>query len=211
VPTLVLAGDLDSVTSSEGAAEVASRFPSSTFVSVANLPHVTALGDRHRCASTIVLRFVRTLATGDTSCASGYPEVRAVDAFARSAADVDAGSTARRAAIVAGNTVADVLARWYAMSGYDGVGLRGGSFSATGTDVLGWTLRGVRWVEDVAVSGTVTWDRTSGAIRADVRLSGGGVPSGRLVLRWNDLEPLARAHARGRIGSITVSLGFAAP
>ena len=44
VPTLVLVGDLDSVTSAEGARVVASRFPNSTFVEVHNEVHVSALG-----------------------------------------------------------------------------------------------------------------------------------------------------------------------
>ena len=51
VPTLVLVGDLDSITSSEGSRIVADRFPNSTFVQVANTGHVTALIDYSRCAS----------------------------------------------------------------------------------------------------------------------------------------------------------------
>ena len=132
VPTLVLVGDLDSVTSPEGAEFVASRFPDATYVPVSNVVHVTALGDRHRCASTIVLRFVRTLEAGDTSCAAAYPEIRAVDGFAVRASELE-GSPGRRAATVATATVADVIARWSGMGGSEGVGLRGGSFVTSGS------------------------------------------------------------------------------
>jgi hypothetical protein len=210
VPTLVLVGDLDSVTSPEGAEQVASRFPNATFVRVANLSHVTALGDRHRCASRIVLRFVRTLDAGDTSCAGEYPEIRAVDAFAVRAAQLE-GPPARRAAIVAAATVADVIARWPNMGGFDGVGLRGGTFATRGYTLVRWTLDGVRWVRDVAVSGTVSWDRRTGAIRARVVLEGSGVPGGRLRLRWYVLEPLPTARVRGVLGGRAVDLEIPAP
>jgi pimeloyl-ACP methyl ester carboxylesterase len=210
VPTLVLVGDLDSVTSPEGARQVAERFPNATYVQVANLTHVTALGDRHRCASRIVLRFVRTLEAGDTTCADGYAEIRAVDAFAERAAQVE-GSTARRAATIAAATVADAIARWWVMGGFEGVGLRGGTFDTSGYGLVSFRFDATRWVHDVAVSGTATWDRRTGAIRADVTLEGAGLPEGRLRLRWNDLEPLARAHARGRLGDQVIALTFAAP
>ncbi len=210
VPTLVLVGDLDSVTSTEGAQQVASSFPNSTFVPVANMTHVTALGDRHRCASQIVLRFVRTLDAGDTSCAAGYPEIRAVDAFAVLAAQIE-GSPVRRVATVAAATVADVIARWPGMGGFEGVGLRGGSFVTSGYGPVSWTLDGVRWVRDVAVSGAASWDRRTGAIRASVTLEGSGLPGGRLRLRWNDLEPLAKAHVRGMLEGRTIDLTIPAP
>jgi hypothetical protein len=189
---------------------VASSFPNATFVPVANLTHVTALGDRHRCASRIVLRFVRTLDAGDTSCAAEYAEIRAVDAFAVRASQVE-GSEARRSATIAAAAVADVVARWWSMGGFEGVGLRGGSFETRGYATVTWTLDGVRWVRDVAVSGTASWDRRTGAIRAHVTLDGPGVPEAHLRLRWNDLEPLERARVRGRVGARTVHVTIPAP
>ncbi|MGZ8593253.1 MAG: alpha/beta hydrolase [Actinomycetota bacterium] len=210
VPTLVLVGDLDSVTSTEGAQQVASSFPNATFVPVANMTHVTALADRHRCASRIVLRFVRTLDAGDTSCAGEYAAIRAVDAFAVRASEIE-GPPARRTATVAAATVADVIARWWGMWGFEGVGLRGGSFDTSGWALVSWTLDGVRWVRDVAVSGTASWDRRTGAIRARVTLEGPGAPGGRLRLRWNDLEPLARAHVRGMLGGRPIEMTIPAP
>ena len=90
VPTLVLVGDLDSITSSEGSRIVADRFPNSTFVQVANTGHVTALIDYSRCASNIVVEFVRTTSPGDTSCASQYQEVRTTDEFPLRLGDIAA-------------------------------------------------------------------------------------------------------------------------
>ncbi len=210
VPTLVLVGDLDSVTSPEGAEQVASSFPNATFVPVANRTHVTALGDQHRCASRIVLRFLRRLDAGDTSCAREYAEIRAVDAFAVRAAQVQ-GPPARRAATVAAATVADVIARWWGMWGSEGVGLRGGSFTTSGYRLVSWTLDDVRWVRDVAVSGTAWWDRRTGAIGARVSLEGPGAPEGHLRFRWNDLEPLATAHVRGVLEGRAIELAIPAP
>jgi pimeloyl-ACP methyl ester carboxylesterase len=69
VPTLVLNGDLDTITASSGAREVARRFPRSSFVELRNSLHVTVLYDRDACASRLYVRFVRRLDPGDTTCA----------------------------------------------------------------------------------------------------------------------------------------------
>jgi len=217
VPTLVLAGDLDSLTSPEGARATARAFPRSTFVRVANTTHVTALVDFDQCASLIVRRFVRTRQPGDTSCARDYHENRLVDRFTPTAAGLGWPGTARRSTRVAAATVADVMARWLSMYGYHGVGLRGGTFSTRGgaftsaRPVVHWRLDDVRWVRDVAVSGTARWNRSTGAVRAVVSVHGAGTDPGRLVLRWNDQDNHARAVATGRVGGQAVRTGFPAP
>lgn len=212
IPVLVLSGDLDSLTSPEGGHLVAGEFPNATFVSVKNMNHIAALDDFGRCASAIVVRFVRSGGNaGDTSCTSNYNEMRVVDRFAATAAGLGPMSAGRRTALVAANSVADVIARWFVMYGYHGVGLRGGRFSTTGLVHVGFTLHGIRWVSDGAVSGTVTWDRKGGAIRADVTVGGAGVVPGHLVLRWNDWTPLATATANGTVGGHVVHLSFPAP
>jgi pimeloyl-ACP methyl ester carboxylesterase len=205
VPTLVLVGDLDSVTSAEGARRVAHSFPNSTFVEVSNMIHVSALEDTNGCAAGIVLRFVRTLHAGNTSCASWYPEIHVVDSFPLHASTLP-GPIARRAALVAADTIGDVLARWETMSGSHGVGLRGGTFTATGDAHRRWTLHDVRWVSDVAVSGTVRLRAHGGALHAVVTLSGTGLPEAHLDLRWNTWASLARAHMKGVVGGRTVAL-----
>jgi hypothetical protein len=211
VPTMVLVGDLDSLTSPQGARQVANHFPDSTFVMVSNMTHVTALGDYGRCASDIVVRFVETLSAGDTSCARGYDEVHMTPEFPVRAADVP-GPADVRAVTVAAGTVGDVLARWWDMLGYHGVGLRGGAFVTTGISPhVRWSLRGVRWVDDAAVDGSVLWDRATGATSADVTLEGSGVPPASLHLQWNDWKPHARAHVSGTVGGHPVDLVIAAP
>ena len=150
VPTLVLNGDLDTITASSGAREVARRFPGSTFVEVRNSVHVTALYDKDDCASRIYVRFVKTLDSGDTTCARRVPEPHLVHAVP----GADRGrrrrlgrrrETHRRGAIAglraaAAATVADVLARWWV--NYDGtsVGLRGGAWSYEGDDPVVFAL-----------------------------------------------------------------------
>jgi pimeloyl-ACP methyl ester carboxylesterase len=211
VPTLVMAGDLDPLTSPEGARQTAAAFPNSTYVEVANMTHVTALADFSRCTSDIVLRFVRKLDAGDTSCASEYSEIRVVDKFSRRAEGQGELPTRRLAILVGARTVSDVIARWYQMYGYEGVGLRGGRFSTTDGPHIKWELDGVRWVDDVAVSGTATWDRTTGAMRADIRLSGSGAAPGRLTLRWNDWDRLARASVTGVLNGREIDVTIPAP
>ena len=140
-PTLVLNGDLDQRTSSEGARRVAAAFRASTFVEVANVGHVTAISDLQGCTTGLVRRFWRDLTAGDTSCAaSAYPGVRVVDAFARGLADVDpawrsgqATPRARRAAKAAAATVADVTWRWQSMLGTEGVGSAAARSRSTAT------------------------------------------------------------------------------
>ena len=217
VPTLVLAGDLDSLTSSEGARTTARAFPRSTFVRVANMTHVSALVDFDQCASRIVLRFVRTKHAGDTTCARRYHENRLVDSFARRATDLGYTGPRRRTARVAAATVADVLARWYTMAGRHGVGLQGGRFFTIGGaftsdhPVARWKLSDVRWVRDVAVSGSMKWNRRTGAVRSRVDVDGSGAIPGSLVLRWNDLRRHAPATVTGRLGGERAEFRFPAP
>ena len=211
VPTLVLVGEFDSVTSPEGSRQVARDFPGSTFVEVPNSYHVTALGDRPHCVERIVVRFVRTTDAGDTSCvARDYPPIRVVARFPETAADVH-GSRTHRAAVIAAGTVGDVMARWPSMYGYDGVGLRGGTFFTVGTWTPSWRLRDVRWVEDVPVDGTIESDFRTGVSRAFVRLRGGGIPPSVLRIRWNSLEISRRAVVTGRVGGVRVHVRVPVP
>lgn len=210
VPTLVFSGDLDSLTSPEGAHQVATHFPNVTFVDVHNMNHIAALGDYGRCASAIVVRFIQTRSPGDTNCASAYNEVRMVDSFPTNASDLGPMPAARRAALVASDTAADVFARWNVMVGYHGVGLRGGTFSTKGLVHVTWRLHDVRWVNDAAVDGTMTWDRTDGAFTADLAISGPGVEPAHLHLQWNDWDTHAVATVRGTVVHRHVHLSFPA-
>ncbi len=217
VPTLVLDGDLDSLTSPEGARATANAFPDATFVETANTTHVSALVDFDGCASVLVRRFVRHRGAGDTSCAARYHENRLVGRFVRRAAGTGWHGPRERTARVAAATAADVLARWWSMYGTRGVGLQGGRFSVHGgwfgaaDPVVRWHLHRVRWVTDVAVSGTMTWHRQSGVVLSRLTVAGSGTAPAHLTLRWNDQARRARAIARGTVRGHRISVRFPAP
>lgn len=219
VPTLVLNGDLDTITASSGAREVARRFPRSTFVEVRNSVHVTAILDADRCASRIYVRFVRALEAGDTSCARRIPELRVVPSFPARLAAVkpawrragDASIVAdRRLAAAAAATVADVIARWWLNYDGDGVGLRGGTWSYDGDDPVAFSLRDVELVAGVRVSGTVRWSRR-GPVLARLDVAAAGPTPGTLVIGWSLQEPFGRAQLEGIVGGRRLRATMLAP
>ena len=221
VPTLVLSGDLDSVTSPQDADQVTAQFPNAVHVVVPNLTHVVAGSDYLGCTSSIALKFVETLVVGDTSCVSNVRAVRTVPRFVRRSSGADpvdpvAGNTAsvaqRRLAAAAVEAAGDVLARYWASVGTTGAGLRGGQFSYSSTaSGYRFALDGVRWSEDVAVSGTVNWNTTSGAVTAAVTLDQGGSRVGSLKIRWNDADLHAVAAVGGTIEGATLKGRRVAP
>lgn len=221
-PTLVLSGDLDSVTSPEGGVDVAGRFPNATFVSVPNVGHVVALGDRQGCAAGIVRRFVRTEGTaGDTSCVAEYVPVRTVPRFARTqeglnpatqGRNTSSSAADRRVVAAALYASGDAMTRWWNNYSGHGVGLRGGTFRYSGkAGVVTFTLEDLGFVRDVRVTGDVRWDRNSGRVRADLTVDGPGRRDGRLAARWNDWRDDAQARVSGRIGGRPVHLRTDAP
>jgi pimeloyl-ACP methyl ester carboxylesterase len=219
LPVLVLVGDIDAITPLEDSQRAASLFPNSTLVTVSNVNHVTALADFNGCASGIVRRFLRTLSPGDTSCAARVPEVHVVPEFPRRLAEAPAAtptpgdrSTARdrRVAWAAAWTAGDALARWWLMYGEDGHGLRGGSFVASG-DYLAYVpirlrLRATRFVENLPVGGTLTWDRRKRRVTARLRVKGGT-----LRVAWSATATRAIASVRGTLGGRAVRLETPAP
>ena len=193
VPTLVLNGDLDTITASSGAREVARRFPGSAFVELANSLHVTALYDWDLCASRIYVRFVRNLTPGDTSCAGDVGEWNVVPAFSVSVEETkpaghapgdDSTRDDRRLAAAAARTAADVIARW--MVNYDGtgVGLRGGRWSYAGYPNVRFRLVNVRLVPGAFVTGTVHWAYEGGAVNARLDVKGPDGTTGSLRMAW---------------------------
>ncbi|HEX2505939.1 MAG TPA: alpha/beta hydrolase [Gaiellaceae bacterium] len=221
VPTLVLNGDLDTITTSAQAAEVASRFPEATFVELVNSFHVTAIRDTDHCASRIYIRFLRTRTAGDTSCAGEIGDVHLVPGFARSLPDVAPALSAggrdrslrgdRRLAAAAAQTVADVVARWWV--NYDGTsrGLRRGTWSYRGDTPVHFTLRDVELVRGLPVSGKVTWRRYRGVVEAEVTATGPRGRAGSVRLGWDTGEQLGRAWLRGRVGGRVLRATMLAP
>ena len=214
VPTLVLSGDLDSVTSPADAQQVTDQFPNARHVVVPNLTHVVAGGDLVGCTSSIVLQFVQNLSVGDTSCTANVRPVRTVPRFARYARDLapivavagnKASDTQRRIAAAALETAGDVVAQWYATWGTDLRGLRKGTFSyAETTNGYEFTLHNDRWTEDVAVSGTVSWNTNTNVVKAAITFSSDAGSSGTLDLRWNDADINAIATIQGKIDGVAV-------
>ena len=203
VPTLVLGGDLDTVTPIAEGRVVARRFHRSRLVVVSNSVHVTAVGDNDRCASQLVRRFVRRLAAGAASCASAIAEVRVVDRFPRSLAEVEPAASqvgdrstvwARRVAAAAALTVSDAVARW--QLNYSGTisGLRAGHAIFVGGRRVRFNLVGTSFVPGVIVDGHATWDRDRGFVRGRVTVAGSRVA---IAFGWSTRGPLRRAWMSG--------------
>jgi hypothetical protein len=185
---------------------------------------VTALADYPGCAAGLVRRFLRTLSLDDVSCAERTPEIHVVPEFPRRTRGAPAAERrprsgdrstplARRGAWGAAWAVGDALARWWLMSGSEGHGLRGGSFTTTGAYLahppVRFRLRRVRFVPDLAVSGTVDWSRRESRVTARVRLD--GAVSGRLQLRWRIGDTRAVAFMHGTLDGRPVRLRTPAP
>jgi len=219
IPTLVLNGDLDTITASSGAKVVASRFPGARFVEVHNSVHVTALGDRDNCASAIYWRFVKQLDPGDTSCRLHVPEIRLVTRFARSLDEVDAGrpeagnearGPERKLAVAAAQTVADVISRWWLNYSGASRGLHGGTWSYDGDDrATTFTLENVAFVPGVEVSGKAEWGR-DGSVSASVAVTAKTGATGEVRLAWSG-KPLARASLRGTVSGAVLNASMLAP
>ena len=211
VPTLVLSGDLDSITSVTDAAETTAQLPNAVHVIVPNLGHVVTDSDEIGCTLGIVHRFVRTLDPGDTHCVVKVRPVRTVPLFAVNASELaplealqgDQTTEAQRRIAAAGlETVGDAIARWYITYFYFDTGLRGGKFSYAETDTgYLFKLEKLKWTEDVEVSGSISWDQdpSSNLITARVILESGGKHLGTLQIQWNDGDINAVASVTGEI------------
>lgn len=220
-PTLVLSGELDSVTAPPSGAAAAAQFANARQVLVANSFHVTALGDLDDCASTIVRRFVSTLATGSVTCTRSIPEVRTVPSFALrysqlAPAVAETGNRVSqdqlRAVAAAVLSAGDVLGRWWVNYDGSGAGLRGGGFDyAASGDGYRFTLQELRFVQDLAVDGTIDWNTTTGAVAAQLAIDGDSIPRANLTITWNDKQPGAAVRVTGTIGGRKVAAHMAAP
>jgi hypothetical protein len=229
---LVLAGELDTVTSPKEAAETTALFPEAWFVVVKNTGHETAVGDGGvfvppygydlaGCAGPIVQNFVASGGVlGDTSCALNVPPIRTVPDFAVSWTGVvpasgtrgnQAGTTGLTLAAAAAETVGDAIARYYVTTSGRDLGLRGGHFHLAATaDGYILHLEQLRWAGDLAVSGPVVWNQVDGLIQADITLSAAG-HTGMLTIDWNNRQRDARARISGQIDGQAVAAERTAP
>ena len=203
VPVLVMSGDLDANTPTSAGRELARRYPSATFVEIPNIGHPP---DADPCATRLGLRFVATRAADEGACANtgSPPQVAGHDPVRAAGVPLvqGAGTRAeRRALSVIVATVADLGERAPLLAPYRVLGgLRGGRYVARGGRVR---LAGVRVVRDARISGAlIPGERgTTGT----VRITGRGVPDGRLRVR---LSAAGRGRATGMLGGHRVDLAF---
>jgi pimeloyl-ACP methyl ester carboxylesterase len=232
-PTLVLSGELDSITTPAEGAQVAARFPSARQVIVSNSFHVTADGDTDNCAVNVLRAFIARPTTGveasTLACTSAVPPVRAVGRYVTSVSKVPAatpvagsrvGTAALRASDAALATVADVVDRWYANYSGAGGGLYGGSWSYSGDKQTTFALKGVRLTPDLAVSGTVAWSRYGNTIKANLTLRRtdshgntikGSALNGTIRAAWDTRTAGALAQIDGTLGGVAVHARVLAP
>ncbi len=220
VPTLVLNGDLDTITASSGAERSQTASPTSTFVDVQNSFHVTALYDKDDCASRIYVHFVETLSPGNTTCAGKIAEPHVVPLFASGLHDIAAAEPAkgdasrpldRRLAAAAAATVADVLARWWV--NYDGasVGLHGGKWSYEGDDPVVFELKAVELVPGVEVTGTARWNVSKGSVTAHVTTRADDPKNSEIRVSWSTRQPRAEATLTGDVAGRRLVATMPAP
>jgi pimeloyl-ACP methyl ester carboxylesterase len=205
VPVLVLSGDLDAnVPASQGRA-VAASYPRATFVEIPNVGHTPNTGSP--CAAALAARFVRTLSANPRACVgTGSPPpvarrtpVRAADL----ALVAGAGTRAqRRALAVVSTTIVDAQSQGRVFQQWgSAAGPRGGRYVARSDG--GARLVGVRVVRDASVNGVLS--PTPTGIVGTVRLSGSGVPNGRLRVQ---LAASGRGRATGTLNAQHVDLAF---
>lgn len=217
VPALVLTGDLDTVTPVGEGDQAAAEFTDVTRVIVPNGGHVVAQDDAHHtgCLSGIVGEFIRNGGQADTACAAtAVAPVRLVPSFAVKLSDLTirgvSGHTTieklriARAAVL---TAADSYSRFRELSLKTGKGLRGGSFEANKAGT-GITLRNTRWIEDLAISGTVVSEHTD---RITTKLTLSGVAKGSLTASWDSSDYQGSAEVTGTIDGARVSIRVPAP
>ena len=207
VPVLVLSGELDSITTPAEGDLVASQFPNTRHVRVANSFHVTAVGDTDDCAVRIVRSFVATPSAAVPArllrCARQVAPVRALGRFPGALTPLARPRAVARAAAL---TVADLQDRWWNNYSGHGVGLRGGTWRYAGDPVVRFRLSGVRLLPDLAVSGTAVWDRYAETMTVSLDL-----PRGHLAGSWDTRALGADAVLTGRLDGRRVHISLPAP
>ena len=219
VPTLVLSGELDTITTAAEGDMVAERFPQSRHIVVANGLHVVGGARPDSCGPRLVRHVVRTgsldIPVSLAECAATAPIIRAVGTYPRELAGVQlpsglADDTVARITVTAANTAADLIDRWWQAHSDTGFGLRGGQWKHSGDTRVRFRLTGVKLVRDLPVSGSFTWDRATGDVSVDLRVpAASGVRT--VTGSWNsdDSGAVATLRVTGALGPTT--LVFPAP
>ena len=218
VPTLVLNGELDNITTTPQARQVAAQFPGATFVETRNTVHISAISDRDDCAEPLVRRVhphaagasTRAVRPGSPSCGRSprFPRTRG----RHPAGDRDAGQPQQRGVTARGRRGGAPRSATRSSAGWSTAAARAaGCAAAAGataaTRVVRFRFRRTRFVRDVAVSGTATWRLADGAVVARLRLPG----RGRLRARWSTQRPAATATLAGTLRGRRVRAVMRAP
>jgi pimeloyl-ACP methyl ester carboxylesterase len=225
-PVLIFDGQFDQATPIFDTRKVIRSWPNVTFVEVSNSNHVTADYDFQNCTSAILQRFIQTLSPGDTTCATNMPPVPVVADFptdiaaaptAQASGDATNTLIGRQAAWTTAQTIGDALTRWFNLSYGNGFGLYGGAFKAHGvffaSGPITLSLHDCRFVKDLAVSGPVIWNRTTGVVTATLKVQGPGPMKGSFGVHWltgvSDWK--TPATVSGTFDGQTVSVDLSAP
>jgi hypothetical protein len=205
VPILILGGDLDSLTPEPDVEKFGPTLGAHVrIVKLRNAVHVSSEGDTlllgaTHCARRIIRAFVRkpaTLDSVDASCAERIPPVHTAGSYPALFANVvpatledggDPGADARRAATVATGALGDALIRHFYSGVNHGPGLRGGSFTTHGDPTV-FKLKAIRFVRDVAVTGTGRWNSVTGKVHGTFT-----VGKTKVTVSWNQDGALATA------------------
>lgn len=216
VPTLVLTGDLDTVTPVGEGDQVAAEFSTVKRVIVKNGVHVTGIVDPTGCISGVVNDFVASGGHANTGCvATANPAFRLVPSYALTVNDVPLrgvtgnGSNAiQRAARAAVLAAGDSYSRWWNLDITSGSGLRGGTFKVNnaGTKI---TFTNARFTTDLAISGPMQVDPNGGVNTATLTLS--GVATGNVTVTWDSTGAQGVATVVGTINGTSVSINVPAP
>lgn len=219
-PVLIFDGEFDQATPVTDALMAVHDWPHSTFVEVTNANHITAQQDSLGCTSVILQRFIASLSAGDIGCAKDIPPVYVVPSFPVSLAAAPSvtspPSTDGQALWVGGETIGDALARLFSQVTYTtDSGLYGGSFRITGSvyppTPVKVHLSSLRFVPDLAVSGTVVWTKATSTVVANVTLSGPAGLTGTLRYTWATNTSGATASVGGTLGGTAVSTTLPVP
>ena len=195
-PALILDGEFDA---NVGRAEVnAAHYPNATLVRFKGVNHTPL--EWSACARELRVEFIRTRKVGDTSCAAqSLFDNPGVAAFPRRVADSPAARRGRgnradlRLTRAAADAALDAFKRGFLSIVYGGdghaAGLRGGTVQVVETEAFTATLDGIRWTDDIAVSGTLEWSFDGGPLTADLQIDGPGRKDGTLHLEGGWLIP----------------------
>jgi hypothetical protein len=183
---------------------------------------VTLQSANDACPASILQRFIANpagLATENTSCAAQVAPIHTVGSYplklaqamaARPTAGNQVGRPGLQAASTALALVGDEISRFPLLTGFGtDIGLRGGQISFSRGKVLTISLHNARWVADATVSGTATWNQSTGFVSAQLTVTPALAATVRLTAQWrqyglqNQLAVITGSQGGLRLAAVT--------